>query len=419
MGFYIRKSFRAGPIRFNLSKSGLGISAGVRGARIGLTSQGRAYVHGGRHGLYYRQTLGAGSRAGSAAGGGSAAPRGPVELTEDTGVTYASGPLSIPARDPVPDPVRPVRRLHVLPALAAGAAGFLMPMPVPAVALVLAFAALLAQASVRRGAVGAGDRFGHELRLFSESAVSAELPCRAALDEARAAPRLHPDDVAFFEFREYSAAVTAVAAPSAEPRAVTRLAHLDAVVSLPAARRQELRLAAYSRAHLAAVRDHDLTEEEEHGLAAVRAAFGLTAADLGPELGLLDRLRSLRDLRAGTLPSVEPSVPLRSGETCHFEAPARLLRSRVLRSFSRDGVRYKVRGHVVAREGKVVVTDRRVALVHAGETSYPLAKILDVEVDHDRQLVTLVRQGVAAPALITTPDALRAGAVIDALLTAA
>jgi Protein of unknown function (DUF4236) len=32
MGLYLRKSFRAGPIRFNLSKSGLGISGGVKGA---------------------------------------------------------------------------------------------------------------------------------------------------------------------------------------------------------------------------------------------------------------------------------------------------------------------------------------------------------------------------------------------------
>ena len=32
MGLYIRKAFRAGPVRFNLSRSGLGISGGVRGA---------------------------------------------------------------------------------------------------------------------------------------------------------------------------------------------------------------------------------------------------------------------------------------------------------------------------------------------------------------------------------------------------
>ena len=39
MGFYIRKSVKAGPFRFNLSKSGLGVSTGVPGFRI---ERGRA-----------------------------------------------------------------------------------------------------------------------------------------------------------------------------------------------------------------------------------------------------------------------------------------------------------------------------------------------------------------------------------------
>lgn len=57
MGFYIRKSVSAGPFRFNLSHSGLGVSVGVRGFRIGSGPRGN-YVHMGRGGLYYRASLG-------------------------------------------------------------------------------------------------------------------------------------------------------------------------------------------------------------------------------------------------------------------------------------------------------------------------------------------------------------------------
>lgn len=56
MGFYIRKSFGLGPLRLNLSRSGLGASFGVTGARVGLGPRG-AHVHAGRGGLYYRQSL--------------------------------------------------------------------------------------------------------------------------------------------------------------------------------------------------------------------------------------------------------------------------------------------------------------------------------------------------------------------------
>lgn len=56
MGFYLRKSISFGPLRFNLSKSGIGVSAGVRGARAGLGPTG-TYVHAGRHGFYYRKSI--------------------------------------------------------------------------------------------------------------------------------------------------------------------------------------------------------------------------------------------------------------------------------------------------------------------------------------------------------------------------
>lgn len=56
MAFYIRKAIKAGPFRFNLSKSGIGVSAGIKGLRIGSGPRGN-YIHMGRGGLYYRKTL--------------------------------------------------------------------------------------------------------------------------------------------------------------------------------------------------------------------------------------------------------------------------------------------------------------------------------------------------------------------------
>jgi hypothetical protein len=53
VGFYIRKYVQAGPFRLNLSKSGLGVSVGVPGFRVGSGPRGN-YVHMGRYGLYYR-----------------------------------------------------------------------------------------------------------------------------------------------------------------------------------------------------------------------------------------------------------------------------------------------------------------------------------------------------------------------------
>ena len=59
--FYLRKSVKAGPFRFNFSKSGVGLSVGVKGLRIGTGPRGH-YVHAGKNGIYYRASLNAGSK---------------------------------------------------------------------------------------------------------------------------------------------------------------------------------------------------------------------------------------------------------------------------------------------------------------------------------------------------------------------
>lgn len=88
MSFYLRKSIRVGPIRFNLSKSGIGISAGIGGFRVGSGPRGN-YVHMGRSGIYYRKTL-ASSRGASA---GPASPRSDPARIPSAGFQSDVGPM--------------------------------------------------------------------------------------------------------------------------------------------------------------------------------------------------------------------------------------------------------------------------------------------------------------------------------------
>ncbi|WP_192822744.1 DUF4236 domain-containing protein [Rufibacter sp. LB8] len=57
MGFYFRKSAKVGPFRLNFSKSGIGVSAGVKGARVSMGPSG-TFVHLGAGGIYYKKRLG-------------------------------------------------------------------------------------------------------------------------------------------------------------------------------------------------------------------------------------------------------------------------------------------------------------------------------------------------------------------------
>lgn len=84
MGLYIRKSISVGPLRFNFSKSGVGVSAGITGFRVGTGPRGN-YVHMGRGGLYYRKTLSSNSKKQNAL----AEHRNPSQLEENQHGTHA------------------------------------------------------------------------------------------------------------------------------------------------------------------------------------------------------------------------------------------------------------------------------------------------------------------------------------------
>jgi len=60
MGWSFRKSIRIAPgLRLNLSKSGVGVSGGVKGMRLSVGPSG-TQVTAGSHGMYYRKRFGRG-----------------------------------------------------------------------------------------------------------------------------------------------------------------------------------------------------------------------------------------------------------------------------------------------------------------------------------------------------------------------
>ncbi|HLV68467.1 MAG TPA: hypothetical protein VKY73_21775, partial [Polyangiaceae bacterium] len=177
----------------------------------------------------------------------------------------------------------------------------------------------------------------------------------------------------------------------------------------------EEKLAAFRSRYLAAVADHELTPDEEATLDHLRDRLGLPAEAITKELQTLATLREIRQIRDGQLPEVDPGVRLQRGETCHFVGVGRLLKSKVLRTFQQDGQRYNVRGFTIDKEGRLLITNKRILLVHSGTTSVRLDKLLDLELDYDERLIQITRDGSVNPVYLTTPDAHRAAAVLATL----
>ena len=100
MGFYFRKSLNFGPVRFNLSKSGIGVSTGFKGFRIGTGPRGN-YIQAGMGGIYYRKTLSSGS-------------------SQNRPSTYNAPDSKLPAYSPAPiDPPDSINRVTTIDSASA------------------------------------------------------------------------------------------------------------------------------------------------------------------------------------------------------------------------------------------------------------------------------------------------------------
>jgi len=74
MGLRLSKSIRFGAVRFNLSSSGIGVSAGIPGIRVGTGPRG-AYISGSLGAFRYRKSLGRGRGSSSATSTPTTSPR--------------------------------------------------------------------------------------------------------------------------------------------------------------------------------------------------------------------------------------------------------------------------------------------------------------------------------------------------------
>ena len=432
MGFYLRKSFKAGPFRLNLSKSGLGMSVGVPGARVGVSATGRGYVHAGRGGLYYRGSLGGGRTSSapreSAAAQSLSQPDDPFTVVEEPSPTYplASVPsASLPTLES--SLVRKTRAvgIYLLPlaglvALAIFAQNEASFTPQTRTVMTGAVLALLLVCPIPMTLGWLKNRRGGLLGKSLEERLSSLAPLSdAGLAELRSAindPRVTNSDRRYYSQTSYLTTVHRIVTDGLVSEQEKKfLTQIEEACGLALDFCKQARLDVFRRVYLECVADHELTPKEEEALAAIRDGLEIPEDSVVPELGFLEHLHEIRAILTGELRSIEPSVSLQDDEICYHEGQARLLKMKTTRSFQSAGQRYKVRGLVVEKEGRLLVTNKRLLLVHDGTTSIPLKKLLHVQLDYDRNLLALTKDGSSSAVYITTPDAYRASAVLSAL----
>lgn len=426
MGLYLRKSFRFGPVRLNLSKSGVGVSVGVKGLRVGTGPRG-SYLHAGRRGLYLRESLEAASPELSAAD--SPVPTEPSPSTDSIAETSIQ-------EGPTPGTVHlHVKRewdVLVLVAVMAGGifwilfavsaqTGVAFTLLPPALAVGIFITIPLLRASYEKRLIARVQQQDCEYekrlnqyldKLFALFELKPPLPLDrvAELVRIRSGGRFKPEDLSHFHATAYCTLVMKVIKDGVfEDKERGLLEQMRRLLQLSASDAREI----FRLLYLRMVADHELSEAEGKALNHVRHVLAIPDEAIQEELQTIVELQRVRAIREGDLRQIPVDINLQDKEICYHRTTGKVLEKQILRSYTLDRVRHNEEGLVPKKEGDLYVTSRRLLFVGDGATSIPLEKLLDVEVDADAKLLTLVTDGRQKPIYLEVPDTLVTGAVIE------
>lgn len=387
MGLYLRKSFSAGPIRFNLSKSGLGLSGGVKGARLGVGPRG-TYVHAGRHGLYYRKHLSSGrSRSQPTADGEGCATLLLVVIAIGIGIWL-------------------FRWLMENPAVII--AGIAIAIVIPAIRFFIRLR--------RKKAVAAYKQSLDSTFVRAQSPPST--PALAILkQQQQGLPKTEDGKqaVAKIETDVYLAVLDKVLDDGfvTKEEAAT-IAVVEQVLRIDAGTRLQMKKDIFSAAYVEAIQDREITQEELDKLSNLMAGLAIPQKEVQRELDIVREIIDTQALRLPfePIPPDQLSAPTQKSEDAFYQCSAQVLSKRKSKD-APTGYEYSVR-----REGTMVLTNKRVFVVGDGTTNIRFSDIGDVDVDIDEGLIEISKVGSGRPILLKTDAPIYTGRAIDLLIHA-
>jgi len=396
VSFFIRKSLSSGPIRFNFSKGGVGLSAGITGARIGLNKNG-AYVAGGRHGLYYRERIGKKKRRGS--GTGSVTTEA-VELFADTGQTFTR----VKQTEEAPEQKRPDRQLktyfNAAATLIIVLGIYVFSLWVIGAGIAVYVAGLITVKSRKRSASQILKQTETQLEELGDSEAPLSF-LQSILEQPVPSPWKHERDVMVTE-----AALTLYMDSTPE----FGIDELNKVLQTTSESVKDdelitLKTNAFDDLLESCMSDHIISDEENEVLEAKIKELELPDSALKKQLNMISQLSKLSEVMDDPGNTIECPVNLTRGEQCYFKTPARLLKKKIMETRQRNNVKYKTYGYETELEGELYLTNKQIYLSSDNVRNIRLSHILDIVCSLEDNTLHLSMKNRVNPVILAVPDA--------------
>lgn len=384
MGFYIRKSFRAGPIRFNLSKSGIGVSGGVKGARIGIGPRG-TYVHAGRQGLYYRKNLSHCKQ---------------TTNTNNRGcLLFVLALIAISLGIPV---INWLAKNSIF--LIAG------------IIMALFCIAIRWKINIHRKKLLTNYQQGLDTAFItSKTQLTPAIIAKLKL-QRQDLPKDHASEKARNDIEEnvYSAILDKVLdAGFITKEESACIATAEQLMQLNSATCLRNKKEIFSSAYLEAIQDHAITKQEIDKLANILVGLAIPKTAVQQELDIIKDIVESQKLRLPlpTIPTDTLHVPIQKSEDIFDRCAAQVLSKRKSKE-SPSGYEYTVK-----RDGILVLTNKRLFVSGGGMTNIRYSEIADLDVDIDEGILEISKIGSGRPIVIKTGRPFYMGRKIDLLMS--
>ena len=197
---------------------------------------------------------------------------------------------------------------------------------------------------------------------------------------------------------------------------IEKLKSMESFIKLDATTLHNIKLDGYKMSYLSATYNDNLSIENEQKIESIQKLFEIEDNEISKEKRTLMRLLTIRKIREGNLEKIDSGVNLPNNETTYHTSEARLLERRVLRSYRQDNITHQEKGLIIKKEGKLFLTSKRLLLISDGTISIPIDHILEFEVDIDKNLFIITKDGREKAIYISVPDSLIFGEKIKTLI---
>lgn len=379
----------------NLSKGGLGISGGITGARIGMGPKG-PYVHGGRHGLYYRKYAPKG-REDTA----SRPQSQEVRYFVDTGLTYGTNTGAMERTSPAV----PLLKGH------SAVANTLL---VVGVLLSLAWGAsqeslwLLGGMALLTGGIIVNSRHmkQRERARQCRDEIAGRLEKKEPVTDLLQMHHSCKVRLPYRRWLDFHLFALFQDAFYGDPDYIlpAEIEALEGQLSISGNEIKALKAEAFAAFLDEMMEDHIISRDEEKQLETIQRQLRISDQDISGEKHMVRQLCAFRDAIEAPLEHVDADIPLKNNETCHYHCEGRLLKERIIHQYQRNRVVYKEVGYDIDMDGQVYLCSGRLLIVDNGSRSYALNRVLDVTLSLQDHTVQIVLDGRKNPLIFSMPD---------------